>query len=128
MCGGRGGGQQLLGRGRAQWWRRRSNCCAAVDEKQLCNKAMEDGGRRVVGHGRVFIFFLNPTFNPTFRIIALIGDNFWDFGGVFFATIQGRTGIGRIGGHSVELLGHPTSNPTSYPTPILPKKLLRLWA
>jgi hypothetical protein len=30
--------------------------------------------------------------------------------------------------HSSEFLGHPISNPTSNPTPILPKKLLRLWA
>ncbi len=45
----------------------------AVEEKQLHNKAMEDGGRRRAGQrgaGRVFIFFLflvglNPTFNPT---------------------------------------------------------------
>ncbi len=31
-------------------------------------------------------------------------------------------------GHSSEFLGHPTSNPTSNPTPIVPTKVLRLWA
>ncbi len=45
-----------------------------------------------------------------------------------FATTQGKIGIGWIGGHSLEFLGHPTSNHTLNPTPILPKKLLRLWA
>ncbi len=29
---------------------------------------------------------------------------------------------GMIGSHSMEFLGHPTSNPTLNPTPILPKK------
>ncbi len=33
-----------------------------------------------------------------------------------------------LGSHSLEFLGHPTSNPTSNSTPILPKMLLRLWA
>jgi hypothetical protein len=42
--------------------------------------------------------------------------------------IRGRIGIGRIGGYSLEFLSHPTLNPTPNPTPIQPKKLLRLWA
>ncbi len=45
-----------------------------------------------------------------------------------FATIQGRIGKGRIGGLSLEFFDCPTSNLTLNPTPILPKKLLRLWA
>ncbi len=65
VCGGRGGGQERLARGGVQWWRQRSNCRAAAEEKQLHDKAMEDGGRRWAGRGGVFIFFcLNPTFNP----------------------------------------------------------------
>jgi hypothetical protein len=46
--------------GGVQLWRRRSDCCAAAEEKQLHNKAMEDGSRRQAGQrrvGRVLIFF-----------------------------------------------------------------------
>ncbi len=51
---------------------------------------MEDGGRTRAGQGGVLIF--PPTFNPTSRIVAKIGDNFWDFGGVFL----GLVGLGVI--------------------------------
>ncbi len=43
VFGGRGRGRPRLARGGAQWWRQRSSCCTAAEEKQLHNKAMEDG-------------------------------------------------------------------------------------
>jgi hypothetical protein len=71
---------------------------------------------------------MNPTFNPT--LYNPTKNRGWLLGFLdpIFATIRGRIRKGRIGGHSLEFLGHPTSNPTSNPTPILPKKLLSLWA
>ncbi len=73
VCGGRSRGRQRLERGRVQWWMQRSDCCAEAEEKQLHDKAMEDGGRQWAGRRRagcslffLFLAGLNPTFNPTF--------------------------------------------------------------
>ncbi len=84
----------------------------------------------VAGQGVHFFLFL-ATFNPTPYNPTKKGF-FFGFWGEGFATIEvglekGRIG-GRIGSHSLEFLGHPTSNLVSNPTPILTKKLLRLWA
>jgi hypothetical protein len=60
VCGGRSRGRQWLARGRVQLWRQRSDCCAAVEEKQLHDKAMEDGGKQqagLCGVGGVLIIF-----------------------------------------------------------------------
>ncbi len=87
------------------------------------------GGRRrwveSKGEGTHFRWILSSIL-PT-AILSKTWGIFW-FLGEIFATIWGRIGKSRIGGHSFEFLGRPTSNPTSNPTSILLKKLLRWWA
>ncbi len=58
--------------------RRRSDCCAAAEEKQLCDKVMEDGGRRRAG---VLIFSFLGGMNLTSNLTSTKDLNLGFLGG-----------------------------------------------